>query len=300
MALAIHLAETFERSKAEGTSFAILTVDLDQFKEANDVFGHVFGDELLCAVSKRLQTAAHSAFIARVGGNEFTVVLATGEQPATATALADRLLSMGMDQFEIRGQRISIGLSVGVAIYPINGRDTMRLLANADAALYRAKADGRHTVRFFDPEMDEQLRESYLLQHDLRSAIAQKEMVLEYQPEAKIEGGVFGFEALVRWHHPRKGLVRPATFITLAEQNGLIGEIGEWTLREACREAASWSSPLQIGVNLSPIQFRHGDLPGLVHQILLDTGLAPTRLELEIPRGCSSATRRVRSRSCDD
>jgi EAL domain-containing protein (putative c-di-GMP-specific phosphodiesterase class I) len=161
----------------------------------------------------------------------------------------------------------------------------MSLLANADAALYRAKADGRHTVRFFDPEMDEYLRESYLLQHDLRSAIAQKELALEYQPQAKIEGEVFGFEALVRWHHPQRGLMPPATFITLAEQNGLISEIGEWTLREACREAASWSSPLQIGVNLSPIQFRHGDLPRLVHQILLDTGLAPARLELEITEG---------------
>jgi diguanylate cyclase (GGDEF)-like protein len=285
MALAIHLAETFERSKAEGTCFAVLTVDLDQFKEANDVFGHAFGDELLCAVSERLKAAAQSAFIARVGGDEFTLVSATGEQPATATALADRLLSVGTDPFEVRGQRVSIGLSVGVAIYPINGRDTMSLLANADAALYRAKADGRHAVRFFDPEMDAHLRERYLLQHDLRSAIAKNELALEYQPQAKIEGEVFGFEALVRWHHPQKGLVPPATFITLAEQNGLINEIGEWTLREACREAASWSSPLQIGVNLSPIQFRHGDLPGLVHQILLDTGLAPARLELEITEG---------------
>jgi diguanylate cyclase (GGDEF)-like protein len=284
-ALAIRLAETFERSKAEGTSFAVLTIDLDQFKEANDVFGHVFGDELLCAVSKRLEAAAHSAFIARVGGDEFTLISATGAQPAIAMALADRLLSVGMDQFEIRGQRISIGLSAGVAIYPINGHDTMSLLANADAALYRAKADGRHMVRFFDPEMDEHLRERYLLQHDLRSAITQMELALEYQPQAKIEGEVFGFEALVRWHHPQKGLMPPATFITLAEQNGLINEIGEWTLREACREAASWSSPLQIGVNLSPIQFRHGDLPGLVHQILLDTGLAPARLELEITEG---------------
>jgi diguanylate cyclase (GGDEF)-like protein len=284
-ALAIHLTVTFERSKAEGTSFAVLTIDLDQFKETNDVFGHAFGDELLCAVSKRLEAAVQGAFIARVGGDEFTLVSATGEQPATAMALADRLLSIGTDPFEVRGQQISIGLSVGVAIYPIDARDTVSLLANADAALYRAKADGRHMVRFFDPEMDEQLRESYLLQHDLRSAIAHQELVLEYQPQAKIEGQVFGFEALLRWHHPQKGLVPPATFITLAERNGLIVKIGEWTLREACREAASWSSPLQIGVNLSPIQFRHGDLPGLVHRILLDTGLAPGRLELEVTEG---------------
>jgi EAL domain-containing protein (putative c-di-GMP-specific phosphodiesterase class I) len=140
-------------------------------------------------------------------------------------------------------------------------------------------------VRFFDPEMDRRLLERYWLQHDLRSAIAHNEFTLDYQPQAKMDGKVFGFEALLRWHHPKHGLVPPASFITLAEQNGMIGEIGEWTLREACREAASWPSPLQIGVNLSPIQFRHGDLPGLVHQILLDTGLAPVRLELEITEG---------------
>jgi predicted signal transduction protein with EAL and GGDEF domain len=159
------------------------------------------------------------------------------------------------------------------------------LQANADAALYRAKTEGRHMVCFFHPEMDRRLRERYSLQHDLRSAIPHNELGLYYQPQATIEGDVFGFEALVRWQHRKNGLVPPSTFITLAEQNGLIVEIGEWTLRQACREAASWKKPLQISVNLSPVQFRYGDLPNLVHSVLLESGLAAERLELEITEG---------------
>jgi EAL domain-containing protein (putative c-di-GMP-specific phosphodiesterase class I) len=161
----------------------------------------------------------------------------------------------------------------------------MALLANADAALYRAKSEGGHMIRHFDPDMDRRLRERYAMQNDLRSAIEHDELLLHYQPQARIEGEVFGFEALVRWQNAKYGFVSPGTFIPLAEQNGTIVEIGEWTLREACREAASWASPLQISVNLSPVQFRYGDLAGLVHMILLETGLKPARLELEITEG---------------
>ena len=283
--LAIRLADTFERAKADGTTFAVLTLDLDHFKEANDVFGHAVGDELLCDISRRLQSAAQGAFIARVGGDEFTLVLETGGQPAAAGELADRLLESMAQDFEIRGQKIPIGLSIGAANYPRDAADPVTLQANADAALFRAKADGRHLVCFFHPDMDRHLRERYSLQHDLRSAIAHDELLLHYQPQAAIDGEVFGFEALARWQHPKHGLVPPSTFITLAEQNGMIVEIGEWALRQACREAASWKKPLQIGVNLSPVQFRYGDLPNLVHSILLESGLAPERLELEITEG---------------
>jgi diguanylate cyclase (GGDEF)-like protein len=283
--LAIRLEETFERAKAAGTSFAVLTVDLDHFKEANDVFGHAVGDELLCAISRRLQSAAQGAFIARVGGDEFTLVLETGGKPAAAGELADRLLESMMQDFDIRGQKIPIGLSIGAADYPRDAADPVTLQANADAALFRAKADGRHLVCFFNPDMDRHLRERYSLQHDLRSAIAHDELCLHYQPQATIDGEVFGFEALARWQHPKHGLVSPSTFITLAEQNGMIVEIGEWALRQACREAASWEKPLQIGVNLSPVQFRYGNLPNLIHLILLESGLAPQRLELEITEG---------------
>ena len=284
-ALAIRLVETFDRAKAAGTSFAVLTLDLDHFKEANDVFGHAAGDDLLCAIARRLQAAAQGAFIARIGGDEFTLVLETPGQPVAAGELADRLLRSMTQDFEIRGQKIPIGLSIGVANYPNDASDPAALQANADAALYRAKADGRHLVCFFHPDMDRRLRERYALQHDLRSAIAHDELRLHYQPQAAINGDVFGFEALVRWQHPRHGLVPPDTFITLAEQNGMIIEIGEWALREACREAASWKRPLRIGVNLSPVQFRYGDLPNLVHAVLFQSGLAPQRLELEITEG---------------
>jgi diguanylate cyclase (GGDEF)-like protein len=284
-ALAEQVAQTFAEAKKNGTSFAFLTVDLDHFKEANDLFGHVIGDELLCAIARRLQHAADDAFIARMGGDEFTLILATGEQPRAAQALANRLLNAVAKPFEVRGQQIPIGLSVGGTIYPQDATDINALIANADAALFRAKADGRHMVRFFEPEMDRRLRERYELQRDMRSAIAHGEFALHYQPQAKIDGEVFGFEALVRWFHPTRGLVPPSTFIPLAEQSGMIAEVGEWTLRQACTEAASWPRPLQVGVNLSPVQFRHGDLASLVKSVLADTGLAPGRLELEITEG---------------
>jgi predicted signal transduction protein with EAL and GGDEF domain len=173
-------------------------------------------------------------------------------------------------------------LSIGVAIYPNDGTDAKTLIGNADAALYRAKADGRGAIRFFEADMDRRLRERRALQHDLRSALDRGELSLHYQPQARIDGEIIGFEALLRWHHPKHGLVPPATFIPLAEESSLIIPISEWVLHEACREAASWPRPLQIAVNLSSVQFRHGDLPSVVHSILLETGLVPQRLELEI------------------
>ena len=284
-ALSIKLARSLERAKQQAKEFGVLSVDLDHFKEANDVFGHVIGDELLRAIARRMEQAASGAFLARVGGDEFILLSTDGEQPQTAAALAERVLKCVAEDFEIKGQLIPIGLSIGGAVYPGDGTDMTTLLANADAALYRAKSDGRHTVRFFDPEMDKHLRERYALQHDLRSAIAHGELALHYQPQAKIDGEVFAFEALLRWQHPKRGFVPPDTFIPLAEQSGVINEMGEWALREACRQAASWTTPFQIGINLSPVQFRYGDLAALVHSVLLETGLEPGRLELEITEG---------------
>jgi EAL domain-containing protein (putative c-di-GMP-specific phosphodiesterase class I) len=180
---------------------------------------------------------------------------------------------------------LHVGLSIGVAIFPTDGNTATTILANADAALYRAKAEGRGTIRFFEADMDKRLRERRALQHDLRSAIERGQLSLHYQPQVRMDGSAIGFEALVRWDHPVRGSVPPATFIPLAEESGVIIPMGQWILREACREAASWPLPLQIGVNLSPVQFRHGDLPGLVHAVLLETGLAAGRLELEITEG---------------
>jgi diguanylate cyclase (GGDEF)-like protein len=214
-ALSLQLARTLDQAKVTGGNFAVLSVDLDHFKEANDVFGHVICDELLCAIARRLEQAIGNNFIARVGGDEFIIISTGGEQPQTAAQLADRVLKSVEKEFDVRQQKIPIGLSIGAAIYPNDGADTMTLLANADAALYRAKLDGRQMVRFFDPEMDKRLRQRYALQHDLRSAIAHDELLLHYQPQAKIDGEVFGFEALLRWRHPHHGFVPPTTFIPL-------------------------------------------------------------------------------------
>lgn len=273
-------------SKASTTRkpFALLCVDLDRFKETNDVFGHQIGDALLQQVAQRLKEAAGDAFLARLGGDEFMLVVEEGDPHAIA-ALAHRLRASLAEEIKIEGHGLRIGLSVGVAIYPADGADTASLLGNADAALYRAKADGRGGVRFFAAEMDEQLRERRALQKDLRSALHRNEIFLDYQPQAQIGADIVGFEALARWKHPTRGLINPTVFIPVAEESGLILDLGEWILREACREAASWPHPLRISVNLSPVQFRHGDLPALVHSALLASGLAPARLELEITEG---------------
>ena len=186
---------------------------------------------------------------------------------------------------EVDGHRLKLGLSIGGAVYPTDGTDAKTLMINADAALYRVKAEFRGSVRFFEAEMGARLRERRDLQHDLRSAVSRDELFLHYQPQKNMAGETIGFEALVRWQCPKRGMILPGSFIPIAEENGLILPVGEWVLREACREAASWPQALTIAVNISPIQFRHGNLPNLVHSILLETGLAPARLELEITEG---------------
>jgi diguanylate cyclase (GGDEF)-like protein/PAS domain S-box-containing protein len=279
------ISATIDLAAASGESFAILCIDLDRFKSVNDVFGHSTGDVLLKEVARRLESACEGAFLARVGGDEFTVITPTGPQPATAEALAERLCAAFESDIEISGNPMQVGLTVGVSIFPQDGADEATLVANADAALFRAKSEARGSIRFFEVSMDQQLREKRALQQDLRNAIARDELELHYQPQAHIGGKITGFEALVRWHHPRFGLVAPSTFIPLAEETGIIVSLGQWILRTACREAASWPRPLRIAINLSPVQFQRGDLAKLVHEILLETGLPPSRLELEITEG---------------
>jgi len=281
-----YLAETLDKASKSGEQFVVLCLDLDRFKEVNDVYGHLIGDGLLCEAARRLQTAAAGAFLARVGGDGFTLVVTNGPQPETAKALGERLLAAFRDDFEIDGHRIQIGLSIGGAVYPSDGTDAKELLANADAALYQAKAEMRGSMRLFDAEIGTQLRERHDLQNDLRAAFSRSDFFLHYQPQQKVGSKeTIGFEALARWHCPKRGMVSPSIFIPIAEDSNLIIPLGEWILREACREAASWPKPLTIGVNVSPVQFHHGDLPRLVHSILLETGLAPNRLELEITEG---------------
>jgi diguanylate cyclase (GGDEF)-like protein/PAS domain S-box-containing protein len=270
---------------AAGESFAVLCLDLDRYKSINDVYGHSAGDQLLREIAHRLEAACEGAFLARIGGDEFAVITPTGAQPAGAEALAGRLIAALDTDIDVDGMPMSIGLTVGIAVFPQDGADALTLVANADAALFRAKSEARGSVRFFELAMDKKLRERRALQQDLRLAIARNELELHYQPQAHINGEITGFEALVRWHHPRFGLVAPSTFIPLAEETGLIIHMGEWILRAACQEAASWPKPLRIGINLSPVQFQRGDLVKLVHEVLLESGLSPSRLELEITEG---------------
>ena len=271
-----------DHARASGERFAVLSIDLDHFKEANDTYGHLVGDALLREVAHRLQGAAEGAFIARIGGDEFILIVTDGEQPRAAEALTKHLLAAFEEDFKVEVHQLKLGLSIGVAIYPTDGDDAKTLMANADAALYRAKAEFGGMAQFYEPQMGARLRDRHAMQEDLRSAIDRGELLLHYQPQMKMSGEAIGFEALARWQCPKRGMVSPGTFIPIAEESSLIIPVGEWVLREACREAASWPQPLTIAINISPIQFYNGDLPRLVHTILLETGLAPGRLELEV------------------
>jgi diguanylate cyclase (GGDEF)-like protein len=272
---------TIERARVSGDGFTLLCLDLDRFKEINDVFGHAAGDALLRDVARRLTIVCREAYLARVGGDEFMIVVPYA-QASCISALAQRLIEAAAQEVVFEGHRLKVGLSIGSATFPTDAADATTLVANADAALYRAKADGRGNICFFEPEMDLRLREKRDLKQDIQLALERGEFCLHFQPQAAIGGEIVGFEALLRWTHPRRGVVPPATFIPIAEECGQILPIGEWVLREVCREAASWPRPLTVSVNISPVQLRHGDLAGAVHSALLESGLSPDRLELEL------------------
>ncbi len=279
----LYLAAAVDRSRGTGEPLAVVYVGLDHFKEINDLFGTAVGDAALRAVAERLTDAAHEAFAARMGGDEFAVVC-TGPQPMRAEQLAAKIFEALGDEIDAMGQKLRIAASMGVSIFPGDADTVADLIANADTAMERAKAEGRHTVRFFDGQTDRELRERRALHHDLHFAVERNELRLEYQPLVKADRSVVGFEVLARWRHRVHGEVPPATFIPLAEDGGLIFSIGRWILREACREAASWSQPLAISVNLSPVQFKQGgvEFTSLVRSTLQETGLDPRRLEFEI------------------
>ena len=288
-ALDQHFQTVLAQAEATGGSFAVLCIDLDRFKEINDLHGHSVGDAVLRSVSQRLRAACQGAFLARIGGDEF-VAVATDSR-ARIEALAQRLEGALDGEVEADGHAFELDLSIGIAVFPDDGRDATTLIANADAALYRAKHDGRGTTRVFTAAMDQQLRERRALERDLRVALekthdaAGSELSLDYQPQARADGTILGFEALARWRHPLRGAVAPAEFIPVAEESGLIVELGEWVLRRACGEAAAWQQPLKVSVNVSAVQFRRGNLQAMVHAVLLETGLKPERLELEITEG---------------
>jgi diguanylate cyclase (GGDEF)-like protein len=269
---------------ARGQSIAIHCLDLDQFKAVNDTLGHPIGDALLRSVTDRLLDCIREHdLIARLGGDEFAIIQIVDDAASDSTALATRIIEAINRPFDLDGHQVLIGTSVGIAIAPEDGHQPDNLLKHADLALYKAKADGRGTYRFFEPEMDAHMQARRKLELELRKALAANEFVLFYQPLVEISSGkITGFEALLRWNHTERGLVQPNDFIPALEETGLIVGVGEWALHEACRQAQLWPPDIKVAVNLSPVQFTSPNLVRAVVVALQATGLAPTRLELEI------------------
>jgi diguanylate cyclase (GGDEF)-like protein len=269
---------------ARAGALAVLCLDVDHFKGVNDTLGHPVGDLFLKAVAARVRECIRgSDTVARLGGDEFAIVQTGGSQPTDATALAARLIDAVAAPFELDGHQVIAGMSIGIAISPDDGTEPFQLLKNADMALYRAKADGRGVYRFFEPEMDARMQARRALELDLRKAVVQGDFELHYQPIVDIRTRqIRGFEALVRWRHPERGMVPPLDFIPLAEETGLVVPLGEWVLRQACEEAAGWPDHVNVSVNLSPVQFKSKNLVATVMMALSAAGLPPCRLELEI------------------
>jgi diguanylate cyclase (GGDEF)-like protein len=267
-----------------GNIVAIHLLDLDLFKNVNDTLGHAAGDQLLKAIADRLRGLARDTdTVARMGGDEFAIVQVAIQQPSDAAAFAQRMITAISEPYDIGGDQVIVGTSVGIAIGPSDGVDQDQLLRNADLALYRAKGEGRGKYRFFEPGMDVQMQARRSLEREMRKGFPAGEFELHYQPVLNIERNeITGFEALIRWRHPEKGLISPGEFIPLAEETGFIVPLGEWAIREACVTVASWPSHLSVAVNLSSVQFKNAGLVQVVVNALASSGLAGHRLELEI------------------
>lgn len=269
------------------SSAALLYVDLDRFKMVNDTLGHPVGDALLKLVSDRIaRLLGPNDLLARVGGDEFVVLLAEGDQPHAAELLARKIIEIVGRSYLVKGHSVQVGASVGIALAASDGDTPERLIKNADLALFKAKAAGKGTFCFFTDAMDREVQARRALEIDLRRALVLQEFTLVYQPQFEIHGRrLVGFEALIRWNSPTRGNVSPALFVSLAEEIGVIEALGEWVLRTACSQAASWSTPHSISVNLSPLQFKNPKLVDVIVSALATSGLAAERLDLEITEG---------------
>jgi len=278
------IEENLKKAERDDAKLALLSIDLDRFKEVNDIFGHSVGDRVLEEVGKRLRGHAGSdRFIARLGGDEFIALHESDKQPQEALAFAEKLMAAICHEMVIDGHNVLIGASIGIAVFPDDGKSAEELMANADLAMYRAKESVGNKICFFERAMDDRVRRRRALGLELREALARNEFELFYQVQKKIPTGeIIGYEALLRWHHPTRGEVSPAEFIPVAEDTGLILPIGTWVLRTACAAAAKWPQNYRVAVNLSPVQFAQSDLAEIVQGILLETGLPASRLELEI------------------
>ena len=276
-------------AKRGDRSFAVLFLDLDQFKDVNDTLGHPVGDELLKAVAERLRSNTRATdIVARFGGDEFAIMVADIGEPADAAFLADKLIDAMSDPFLVQGNDIRSGASVGIFLFGTDNLDAETILSRADLALYRAKSEGPGGYRFFTDAMDTEVRTRVTLSSELREAIASGQLFLLYQPQVDLATGrITGVEALVRWRHPKRGVLGPSLFIPVAEKSGLIAALGHWVLREACRQAKAWLdagiAPDVTAVNLSAVQFKRSfELEKDVTAILTETGLPAGKLELEL------------------
>jgi diguanylate cyclase (GGDEF)-like protein/PAS domain S-box-containing protein len=267
-----------------GRQLAVCYIDIDEFKSVNDTLGHLIGDELLRSVAQSLaRCVGPTDFVARLGGDEFAIVQTAVAGPAEVTDLVQRMFYAIREPFDCLGHQVSTDASIGIALAPEHGVDLDQILKNADLAMYAAKSAGRRTYRFFEPEMDTQVKARRELEMDLRQAIADCALEVYYQPCVSLEDNqITGCEALLRWRHPERGMISPAEFIPIAEDTGLINQLGEWVLNTACAEAATWPAHIRLAVNVSPVQFRSGTLALKVVAALAESGLAANRLELEI------------------
>jgi diguanylate cyclase (GGDEF)-like protein len=278
------LERALQEARNARSSLAVLFIDLDGFKSVNDTLGHSVGDGLLKMLGERLHEAlTTSARIARLGGDEFGVLLTTGEHPQAGVALAQKIVNLVAAPCRVDNHNITVGASIGVAVSEGGLENPEYLLKSADLAMYRAKADGRGTYRLFDPEMDATAQARRRLEIDLRNALGRGEFEVYYQPLVALETRkVSSFEALARWRHPERGPIEPAEFIPVAEDTGLILQLGEWVLRQACMQAMTWPSHITVAVNLSPVEFQRGNVVNAVIGALAASGLPAGRLEIEI------------------
>jgi diguanylate cyclase (GGDEF)-like protein len=278
------LGEDLSQLNAEGRTIALLNIDLDRFKEVNDTLGHVFGDQLLAHVGARLSACAPTPdLVARLGGDEFCIVMRGSPAAADVEAMANRILTEMSRPFQIEGHRITIGASLGVAIAPTDSNTPVGLLRASDLALYKAKTNARGCAVWYTPKMQEELLKKRELEDELREALVRNELSIFYQPIVDSRrGAVVAMEALLRWRNPQRGMVSPGLFIPIAEETGMIVEIGAWVLRQACRDATKWPAHIRVAVNLAPLQFQQADLVDTIAAALAESNLSPDRLELEI------------------
>nr|WP_236707908.1 EAL domain-containing protein [Brevibacillus choshinensis] len=283
------LTQAIEHYREHATPFAVFVMDIDRFKMINDSLGHTYGDRFLQEVSNRIRTRSegYAVTIARLGGDEFTLILENCTDPALAEELADNLVKAIEVPYQLQNNDYYVSASIGIAIYPLHGENEEQLLKNADTAMYEVKKNGKNGHQFFSKVLDEHLLLRIELESDLRKAVKRNELELYYQPQIQTGSySMIGVEALVRWRHPNKGLLSPGVFIPIAEETGLIYDIGTWTLQEACRQMKEWhraGGPLiPVSVNLSSRQFHQSNLVEYIREILEQTGLEPHYLELEI------------------